>query len=383
MSIAGLIRKNAFGNKRRSILTILGISFSLLLLTTFMNVWSGFFMDHGTPESARRLITRNRISIIFFLPIHYRDKIRLIPGVTSVVNLTWFESQYKDDSSANYFAKFGTDPNEFFDVYPEYRIPQEQLTDWQHDRSGCVVDAFLAKRLHWKVGDHLHLKGKLFPASLELTIRGIFTAPRHTEAIYFNDLYLDEAYPPDKGLVGFFVVNTSSFGDTHAIASAIDGEFRNYQRATKTGSEQSFHADYVAMLGNVKAFILWVCLAVVFATLLASANTMAMTIRERTRETAVLKSLGFPGNMLLRFYIGEAVVLSLIGGLLGSLAGSVLVWAIARSPQGTLLFAGLKAGGPIILVSLLISVLLGILSSCLPAYRVSRINVATGLHHIG
>lgn len=383
MGIAGLVRKNAFGNKRRSILTILSITFSLLLLTLFMNVWSAFYLDHGTPESDRRLITRNRISIIFFLPVRYRDKIRSKPGVAHVVNLTWFESQYKDDKPANFFAKFGTDPDEFFDVYAEYLIPREQLADWQHDRSGCVVDASLAKRFNWKIGDHVPLQGKLFPANLELTIRGIFTAPRPTEAIYFNNLYLDEAYPPDQGLVGWFVVSRDESHDSHAVAAAIDDEFGNYQRATKTGSEQAFQADYIATLGNVKSFILWTCLAVVFATLLVSANTMAMTIRERTRDTAVMKSLGFPAGLLFRFFLGEAVILSLVGGILGTLAGSALVWSIARSPQGTLLLAGLKASVFIILINLLISVLLGIFSSFLPAHRVSRMNLATGLRHIG
>jgi len=297
--------------------------------------------------------------------------------------LLWLRCAGEIEQCSLQTAKFGTDPDEFFNVYSEYRIDADQLREWQRDRSGCVVDATLASRLNWKIGDHVHLNGKLFNASLDLTIRGTFMGPKSTEAVYFNNVYLDEVYPVNKGMIGWFVVKVDSAQNTHTASASIDDEFQNRQRATKTGSEQAFQADYIAMLGNVKAFILWTCMAIIFATLLVSANTMAMTIRERTRETAVLRSLGFSKRFLFRLFMAEAITLSLIGGGLGALGGSALVSAIAHSPQGTLLFAGLKGSGLIIAISMVIAALLGIFSSFIPAYRILQVPIAGGLRHVG
>ncbi|MBV8050759.1 MAG: ABC transporter permease, partial [Acidobacteriaceae bacterium] len=307
MTLTRFVRKNAFRNKRRSLLTLLSISFSLLLLTVMMTIWRAFYMSDGTAESAQRLIVRHKVSLAQFLPISYRERIRAIPGVKNVVNQTWFGGQYIDDKPEHFFAQFGTDPNEIFEVQRDFHISPDQLEAWKKDRAGCVVDADLAKKFGWKAGDRIHIKGTIFPLDLELTVRGMFTAPQPTETIYFNNTYIDEGWPKIKGFVGFYGVLADSPQSVPEIAKAIDAQFRNSDRPTKSESEKAFNLDWIAMLGNVKGFILSICAAVVFATLLVSANTMAMSIRERTREVALLKTLGFTRGTVLALFMGESV----------------------------------------------------------------------------
>lgn len=383
MTLTRFVTKNAFRNKRRTILTVLSIAFSLLLLTVMMTIWKAFYLDQGSAESAQRLIVRNKVSLVFFLPGYYREKIRAIPGVTHVVNQTWFGGQYKDSKPENMFAQFGTDPQEFFDVYKDLHIPPGQLEAWQKDRAGCVVDAELAKKHGWKIGDRIYLRGLIFPTNLDLTIRGMYTSPTPTESIYFDSKYLEEGYQPIKGRAGFFGVTAGSAEDVPKIAKAVDEEFKNVERPTKTESEHAFQLGWIAMMGNVKAFILSICLAVVFAILLVSANTMAMSIRERAREVALLKTLGFTRSRVLSLFVGEAVTLAVAGGMLGALAGASLMRAAAHAPGLNFFLAGVHVGWPTMLVALLVSATMGFVSAFLPAYHASKRNIVDGLRYIG
>ncbi|MBZ5722477.1 MAG: ABC transporter permease [Acidobacteriia bacterium] len=383
MTLARFVQKNAFRNKRRTSLTVLSIAFSLLLLTLMMTIWHAFYMSEDSAQSAQRLITRNKVSLVFFLPGYYREKIRSIPGVTHVVNESWFGGQYKDQKPENMFMQFATDPQEFFDVYKELSIPPDQLEAWQKDRAGCVVDSDLAKKHDWKIGDRVYIKGLIFPLNLDLTIRGIFTAPRPTESIYFNSAYLDEGYAPVKGRAGFFAMLADSPQDVPRVAKAVDEEFHNVERPTKTESEHAFQLGWIAMMGNVKAFILSICLAVVFAILLVSANTMAMSIRERTREVAVLKTLGFTQGRVLGLFVSEAVIVALAGGVIGTLVAAGLIRLASRAPGLEIFLAGMRVTGPTMAVALLVAATVGVVSAFIPAYHASRCNIVEGLRHIG
>ncbi|HZP63682.1 MAG TPA: FtsX-like permease family protein [Terriglobales bacterium] len=383
MTLSRFVRKNAFRNKRRSLLTLLSISFSLLLLTVMITIWRAFYMSDGSAESAQRLIVRHKVSLAQFMPISYREKIRSISGVKNVVNETWFGGQFIDDKPEHFFAQFGTDPNEIFDVQRDFHIPPDQLEAWKKDRAGCVVDEELAKKFGWKIGDRIHIKGTIFPVDLELTLRGMFAAPAATQTLYFNNTYIDEGWPKIKGFVGFFGVLADSPQAVPEVAKAIDAQFRNTDRPTKSESEKAFNLDWIAMLGNVKGFILSICAAVVFATLLVSANTMAMSIRERTREVALLKTLGFTRGTVLALFMGESVTLAAFGGLLGAFAASGLVYMMAHSPQMGLFLTGVKFSVPMILVATLVGATVGLVSSFVPAYNASRGNIVDGLRHIG
>jgi putative ABC transport system permease protein len=383
MTLSRFVTKNAFRNKRRTTLTVSSIALSLLLLTCMMTIWRAFYMDQGTVESSQRLITRHKVSLVFDLPAYYREKIRALPGVKQVVNEQWFGGQYKDQKPENMFAQFGTDPQEFFDVYKDLHIPPDQLQAWQKDRAGCVVDAELAKKHGWRLGDRLFLKGTIFPMNLELNIRGVFTSAQPTESIYFNSIYIDEGYPPLKGLVGFYGVLADSAEDVPKVAREIDDQFRNVERPTKTESEHAFQLGWIAMMGNVKAFILSICLAVVFAILLVSANTMAMSIRERTREVALLQTLGFTQGKVLGLFVSEAMAVSILGGAIGTIIAVAVIRAAAKTPGLNFFLGGVRVGIPTMLVALGVAAAVGFVSAFLPAYHASRRNIVEGLRHIG
>jgi putative ABC transport system permease protein len=382
MTLARFVSKNAFRNKRRSILTVLSIAFSLLLLTLMMTLWRSFYMDDGSAESAERLVVRHKVSLTFSLPGYYREKIRSIPGVTAVVPVSWFGGLYKDDKPENFFAQFGTDPEEFFKVYRDIQIPDDQVVAWQRDRQGVIVDDTLAKKYGWKLGDRIVLKGTIYPVDLELYVRGIFHSTPDDQAVYFNTKYVEEAVSWFKGQAGTFGILADSPQDVGKVAAAVDEMFRNSPQPTKAESEKAFGLEFVAMLGNVKAFILSICAAVVFATLLVSANTMAMSIRERTREVAVLKTLGFTRQTVLSLFIGEAVTLSLVGGVLGSLAAYGLIYMFTHSPAAGGFFP-IKITGATIVVAMVVAGAVGLLSALVPSYHASKVNIVDGLRHIG
>lgn len=383
MTLGSFVVRNAFRNKRRSILTMLSIGFSLLLLTLMMTIWHTFYIDQGAPNSATRLMTRHRVSLTFFLPGYYREKIRSLPGVVAVVPMTWFGGIYKDDKPENFFAQFATDPDEYPKVASDKIIPPDQLLAWQRDRAGAMVDVELAKKYGWKIGDKITLQGNIFPVNPELTIRAMFTLDPPNRALYFHDKYLEEAVPFFKGQAGFYFTRVASAGQVSAVSSAIDDMFRNSPQPTKTESEKAFQLGFIAMLGNVKAFILSICGAVVFAILLVSANTIAMSIRERTREVAMLKTLGFTRRSVLSLFVGEAVALSMVGGGVGIAAAAVLVQLVSHSPAGIGVPGGLRMAPATMAFALLVAGTMGFLSACLPAYNASRINIVEGLRHIG
>jgi putative ABC transport system permease protein len=381
MTLSRFVTKNAFRNKRRSILAILSIAFSLLLLTLMMTIWRAFYMDEGSAESAERLVVRHRVSLTFSLPSYYREKIRAVPGVVAVVPISWFGGVYKDQKPENFFAQFGTDPEEFFKVFRDIQMPEEQQTAWRRDRQGVIVDDSLAKKYGWKLGDRIVLQGTIYPVDLELYVRGIFTSYPDNKSVYFNTKYVEEAVSFFKGQAGTFSILVASPGDVSLVASTVDDMFHNSPQPTKSESEKAFGLEFVAMLGNVKAFILMICSAVLFATLLVSANTMAMSIRERTKEVAVLKTLGFTRQNVLGLFVSEAVALALMGGLMGVGLAYLLIGAVSHSPYMS--FYNMKVTPGMWAMALMISGLVGLVSSVIPSYHASEINIVDGLRHIG
>ena len=383
MTLSSFVVRNAFRNKRRSLLTMLSISFSLLLLTMMMSIWRTFYIDQGPPNAMKTIITRDRVSLAFFLPAYYRDKIRAVPGVVAVAPMTYFGNVYKDDRATNSFAQVVTDPDEYPKVAPDKIVPPDQLLAWQHDRTGAMVDIELAKKFGWKIGDHLVLQSPYFPVHPEVTIRAIYTIDPPARALYFNTKYLEESVSWFKGQAGWYITQVDSPGDVAPVSKAIDEMFRNAPQHTKTESQQAFRLSFVSSLGNVKAFILTICGAVVFAILLVSANTMAMSIRARTREVAVLKTLGFTRQRVLSMFVSEAIALSVAGGALGVLAATLLIRWLTHSPVAIGIPAEMKVTLPTMFVSLFVAATVGFISGCLPAYTASRTNIVEGLRHIG
>jgi putative ABC transport system permease protein len=383
MTLSGFIVRNTFRNKRRSVLTLISISFSLLLLTLMISIWRSFYVDQVAPEAARRLIIRDRVSLAFFLPGYYRDKIRSIPGVVAVAPITWFGGRYIDDRPEHFFAQLATDPDEYLKVASDKIVPPDQLKAWQQDRAGALIDVTLANKYGWKIGDRITLQGTIFEVNPELTIRAIYHRDPPQNALYFNAKYLEEAVPWFKGQAGWYSTQIGSSGDVARVSGEIDDMFRNSPLQTKTESEKAFQLGFVASLGNVKAFILGICGAVVFTIMLVSANTMAMSVRSRTREVALLKTLGFTRQRVLSIFVSESVALSVAGGVLGILVAIPVIWWLTRSFIALGVPLAMKVNYQTAGLSLLVALTLGLVSGYLPAFNASRMNIVDGLRHIG
>jgi putative ABC transport system permease protein len=381
MTLTTFVAKSAFRNKRRSLLTVASIAFSLLLLCIMLCVWRTFYIDKGAPDSALRIVTRHKVSIANPLPIYYRDKIRAVPGVVHVVPMSWFGGTYKDDRPENYFAQFGTDPDEYFDVAADKVMPSDQLAAWKRDRAGCIADVQLARKHNWKIGDHIILQGTTFGANLDLTLRGIYTIEPPSSNVYFQTKYLEESVAWFKDNTFFFLTRVDTPENMPRVARAIDDMFHASPFPTRSESEQAFKADFIARLGSVKTFILSICGAVLFTTLLVCANTIAMSVRERTREVAVLRTLGFTRGSVLTLLLSESVAISLIGGLIGIAFGTVAISFMARPGMGMPVSMHMTAATA--LVVMLVAAFVGVVSGLIPSYRASHLGIVDALRHIG
>ncbi len=381
LDLLPFVRKNLWRNRRRTILTILSVAVSLFLLGILLSVYAAFFFLNTSEASAQRVITRHKVSLTQALPAFYERKIADIPGVEAVAAQNWFGGQYIDNRPEHFFARFAVNPETIFNVYPEFQLPPDQYEAFLNDRQGMVVGRQTADRLGLKLGQRITIKGDIYPTDLELTIRGIYDAT-NSEGSYFHFDYLNEGLPQGyRDNVGFFAVRTTSSDIVPQVAERIDEAFRNAQEPTKTETEAAFVLSFISQMGNIKVFLLSIAGAIVFTIMLVSANTMAMSVRERFREVAVLKTLGFRSGSVLGVILAEAGLLSLIGGILGV----ALAWAaslvLAKVMVG--FFPGFRLplwGVPVCLGAAL---LIGVVSSLAPAITASRMRITEALRHTG
>jgi len=295
MRFLPLILRNSWRNRRRTLLTIASIGVSMCLLGVMIALYSAFWLSKPQDNQALRLVVRNRVSLAVFLPLAYRQQIEKIPGVRIATPATWFGGTYKDAREArNNFARFSVEPEKLFPLFAEWSIPEDQKQAFIHERTACVIGRDLANAFNFHLGDRIPLQGDIFPGNFEFTVRGIFDFPSNSNLMYFNKEYIDQAMPERRrGFVDTFYILIDAPEHSARVANAIDAQFRNSTGATKTESEQAFVVGFLSMLGDVRMFLVWISAAVMFTILLVSANTMAMSVRERVREVGVLKTLGF------------------------------------------------------------------------------------------
>lgn len=376
-----LIAKNCWRNRRRTILTIVSVGVSMCLLGVITSIYHAFYMSDPTPEQALRLVARNKISLTQPIPQFYEARIKQVPGVRDVMISQWFGGVYKDARDPkNFFARFAIEPEKLLTIYGEITMPADQMRAFEHDRTGCVIGRDLATKFNFHLGDRITIVGDIFPGNYEFTVRGIFDSPRRSEVLYFNREYLEQTLPESRrGNVGTFNILIDRPENATRIAEAIDDGFHNSPVQTKTESEQAFALSFVAFLGNVKAFLLSVSAAVMFTILLVSANTMAMSVRERVREVGVLKTLGFTPGAILSLILGEACAISVTGGLIGFAISTGLTTAIRKSPFGVFIPPVPGFEGSVALACVLTAGFIGVLSSLVPAWGASRTPIVQAL----
>jgi len=375
------VLKNSWRNRRRTLLTIVSIGVSMCLLGVIISVYHAFYLSDPTSDQALRLVTRNRISLTVALPQFYRERIKQIPGVREAMVSQWFGGSYKDARDPkNFFARFAIEPEKLFSIYGELSIPEDQKRAFEHERTACVIGRDLADKFNFHLGDRITIVGDIFPGNYEFTVRGIFDSPRRSEVLYFNREYLEQTLPEARrGNVGTFTVLVDRPENAVRIGETIDSSFHNSTVQTKTESEQAFALSFVSFLGNVKAFLLSVSAAVMFTILLVSANTMAMSVRERVREVGVLKTLGFTPGTILGLILGEAAAIALLGGFIGFLISTVLTAGVRKSPFGAFLPPVSPYDPSVAVTCVVVACLIGLLSSLLPAWGAARTPILEAL----
>jgi putative ABC transport system permease protein len=387
MKFLRLLLNNVFRNKRRTILTVSSIAVSLFLITTLLTVLSEMENPPSTPESALRVLTRHRVSLANILPMSYRGKIARVEGVEAVVGSMWFGGVYKDPK--NFFAQFAIDTDQFFQVYADIKIPEDQKQAFIQDRTGALAGENLAQRFGWKVGDKIPIQGALFDIPLDLTLRGIYSGGGDDgSTFYFHWGYFNEGmkklFGAGEGVnfTGFYTARAVSAEQVPAIAERIDALFRNTSAPTKTESERAFVLGFVSMMGNIRMLVTSICSVVIFTIVLVAANTMAMSIRERVREIGILKALGFRKSQVLLLLLGESVFLAVAGALLGSLSAKV-VFSGARLAAAT---GGMITRINVTPLTLLfcgsIGLFVGIVSAGIPAWQAARRRVVDALRDV-
>jgi putative ABC transport system permease protein len=373
-----LIWKNCLRNPRRTLLTLASVALSMCLLGVLFALYYAFYYAEERPEQALRLVTRNRVSLAVPMPIAYRSKIAQLPGVREVMAQQWFGGVYKDPK--NMFARFAAEPDKLFRIYTEYRVPEDQQRAFQRERNACMIGKGLAEKYNLKLGDRIMIEGDIFPVTLDLVVRAINQSEIDKDVLFFNIEYLFELLGPRRrDLTGAFVILADSPENVPRIAKAIDDMFRNSPVQTRTETEKQFALSFLAFLGNVKLILLSICAAVTFTILLVTANTMAMSTRERTKEVGVLKTLGFSRGQILSLILGEAALISFIGGVLGWLLANGLAALVRRAPALFEQLQTLSISAPVTALLLAIAMLVGILSSLIPALNASRIEIVDSL----
>ncbi len=383
LGLAPLILRNVLRNRRRTLLTLASTAVSLALLSLMLALYQGLFhRDQASPSEAMRLVVRHNVSLTQPLPSSYQAKIRAIPGVDKVTALSWFQGEFMGDPNKFDFARFAADADTIFVVHPDWVIPADQLEAFKKLRTGCAISERIAKQKNLKLGQTVTVKGDIYPVNLELRLVAIFKSPPTADSLVFHREYLRELLPdgdPNKDTVGTYLVLAKSPGVVTQVANAIDDQFSNSPAPTRAESEQAFSRSFLGFLGNIKLFLMAICSAVTFTILLVSANTVSMAVRERTREMAILRTLGYRPSEILELILGEAVCLSIFGGILGLGIGMLMSYGLeAAAPQ---MMQSVRWQAGIIVVAT--AAVVGLLSAILPAFIASRKNVVESLRFTG
>ncbi len=382
-----LVFKNIFRHKLRSFLTLTGLVVAILafgLMQTVVNAWyAGSDM-----ASAQRLVSRNATSLVFPLPVYYRDRIRAVEGVTAVSTSNWFGGIYKDMTPANFFAQFAVDHDNFFDLYPEFRTNPEELLAFKRDRRGAMVGRLLADAHGFKVGDVIPVKGTIYPGTWEFVVRGIYEPKDDTtitRQLYFHWDYLNEQikkfYPRRAEQVGVFIIQIADGSRAAEVSQAVDREFRNSLAETLTETEKAFQLSFIAQTETIVMAVRIVSFVVIVIIFAVVANTMAMTARERLAEYATLKALGFGPGFVAALIVGESVMITVLGGALGILA-TFPVAAGFKAALGSF-FPVFKVAPETVAMQAASALAVGLLAGILPSIRAARVKIVDGLRYIG
>jgi putative ABC transport system permease protein len=377
MNTGGFIFKNALRNRRRAALCVLSVAVSLFLLVMLLVLLREFTLPPEDIGAASRLIIRNRISIASMLPARQRSVIEHIEGVEAVTPFSFFGGKFRDEDPT-LFAQFAVDPVTFPKLLQEVKTPPDQMERFVKEPRACIIGKITADKYGLKIGDRLPLTGTIWPCDIELTIVGMYSGTVDDRNVFFNHKYLDEA-SGNQGIVATWWAKVADIERMSDVLNRINQAFANTSAEVRAESERAFQMSFVSMWGNIRILVRSICSVVVFTLVLVSASTMSMAIRERFRELAILKALGFKRRELFAFILAESFGLAMLGACLG-VGGAWLVFSnvdIARLTNG--IFITFEVTRGIMGQAALVAVLLGVSSSIAPAISAARMSVVEGL----
>jgi len=383
-----IVLRNAFRHRLRTALTILGIATAVLafgLIRTIVTAWNAGV----TASAANRMITRHRVSIIFPVPLVDRTQIARVPGVAGLSWANWFGGVYGNSSDfKNFWPRFAVDANTYFDLYPEFVVPPDQLEAFKKERNACILGRKVAAEHGFKLGDVITMEGDIYPGEWQFVVRGIYhgrdPSVDETQMFFQWDYLYEQVKQREPGRntdAGFFVLRVDPPGAMPKVSATVDSEFTNSSAPTKTESEREFQQSFVSMSSAIITSLKVISLVIVGIILLVLANTIVMAVRERTREYAVLKTLGFQGRHIAAFIFGEALLIGLAGGVLGVVLTFPLVRAFGLALPG--FFPVIRVEPITIVFALGAAALSGLAAGALPTARVVRTSIVNGLRMIG
>lgn len=385
MKFLPLIWSNLKRKKLRTALTLLSI-FVAFLLFAFLCCIKEALTAGVSMAGADRLVTRHKVSIIQSLPLSYLNRVATTPGVDFVVHQSWFGGIYQEPK--NFFPTIVVVPQEYLKMYTEFVLTNEEKERWFKTRNGVIVGETTANRFKWKVGDHVPLTCPIWGQPLnqpnwDFEICGIFKGAKKntdTSQFFLNYDYFDEARQKNKGEVGWFTVRVKDPDKAPQLAKTIDEEFANSPYETKTEPEGAMAASFAEQIGNIGAILIAVVSAVFFTILLVAGNTMSQSVRERTEEIGVLKSMGFTNMRVMSLVLAESLLIGLLGGVGG--LGIALAIISAGSPVPAIL-PHFYLPERYLVIGLGLALALGFVTGVLPAWQAMRLRISEALRRNG
>ncbi len=379
MKFFPLVLANLGRHKRRVFLTISSVALALFLFASLRTVVTTLARS-AQFGSARRLIVQNATGLVFPLPLAYGNRLKADKGITQVSWANWFGGRYGDGK--RFFAQFAIDPTSYLSMYPEISVPEDQKQAFIRERSSAMIGRRLLDVFGWKLGQNVTIQGTIFPGEWTFTIRAVYTPTDpviNDDVLFFHHDYLEEKIGR-PGIAGWYVVEISDPNNAAGMAKMVDDQFRNSNAPTKTGTEQAFNASFATMWGNVSLLMGTIGMAVVFAILLVTANAMMMNARERTKEVAVLKTIGFGNGRLFGMVMLEAGIITVIGAIIG-LGGAKLLYKTTNFNAAGFL-PGFDVTTDTLLMGAAIALLLMLASGLVPAIRAARLPVVQALRTV-
>jgi len=382
MKYLPLVWHSIWRRKVRTTFTLLSIFIAFLLFGILMTIRTSF--GYGIEIAGLdRLVLINKITLIMPLPLSYKLQLEQVPGVQTVTHESWFNGIYQDPS--NFFANIAVEPEPFMKVYPEFIIPPDQVKAWLADRQGAIVGKDLAARFNWKVGDRIPLTGTIYQPkqgqTWEFNISGIYDGADAVDKtqLFFRYDYLTENSRNGEGLVGWYVVKIDDPSQSVELSRKFDEMFANSSAETKTTTEKGFVDSFATQVGDIGSIMIAIASTVLFMFGLVAASTMAQSVRERTSELAVLKTLGFSGATILSLVFAESLFIVLAGGLLGLL----VAWLFVQrgDPTGGMLAIFVLPPRDIA-IGIGLMVLMGFLAAVMPAVAAMRLRITDALRRV-